>query len=74
MTVRSVDTQTGEETSRPLTQAELDQAAVNTADEMARNSARIDHDAELDAALEAANTIPEIKAALLGRARGRGPK
>ena len=33
-----------------------------------------DPDDELDAAIEAANTLPELKAALLGRTRGRGRK
>ena len=71
MTVRTIDESTGKETSRPLTQVELDQSVIDTADEISRNAARVNPDEVLDTAIEAANTLPELKSALLGRTRGR---
>lgn len=82
MTIRSVDLETKEETSRPLTQEEIDASAANTAREAMEAAANIDtSDEDLQSDLAAIDasviTDPDTRAvvtAILDTLKGNGPK
>ena len=77
MTARTINVITGEETERPLTQAELDEASVRTAEELAQTLVP-NPDDDLQSDIAASTDLESLKAALLGNgpnsARVRGRK
>ena len=71
MNIRAVNLKTKKETSRPLTQEEIDASVANTARESMKVAANIDtSDDDLQSDIADANSWPELQAALLGN----GPK